>query len=64
IAFVSNTDEDDVKSNLDTDESLSDVVELLGRQFNKILKSMDRRPRTNATANARASDRGNSNDFN
>ncbi|PNX91973.1 gag-protease polyprotein [Trifolium pratense] len=49
IVFVSNTDKDDVESNLDTDESISDAIVRLERQFNEVLKRMDRRPRTNAT---------------
>ncbi|MCI85278.1 gag-pol polyprotein, partial [Trifolium medium] len=32
---------------MDTDESISDAIVLLGRQFNKVLRRMDRRPRTN-----------------
>ncbi|MCI21247.1 gag-protease polyprotein, partial [Trifolium medium] len=34
-------------SNMDTDESISDAIVLLGRQLNKVLRRMDRRPRTN-----------------
>ena len=42
IAFTSNTDNEEVD-----EEDLSKDIVLLGRQFNKILKSMDRRPRRN-----------------
>jgi hypothetical protein len=48
IAFVSNADNGEVDSDLDTEEGLSDAIVLLGRQFNKILKKVDRRPRRNA----------------
>ncbi|MCI04741.1 gag-pol polyprotein [Trifolium medium] len=33
---------------MDTDESNSEAIVILGRQFNKVLKRMDQRPRTNA----------------
>jgi hypothetical protein len=36
-----------VDDDLDTREDLSEDIVLLGRQFNKILKSVDRRPRRN-----------------
>ncbi|KAK2403194.1 gag-protease polyprotein [Trifolium repens] len=42
IAFTSNTDNEEVD-----EEDLSKDIVLLGRQFNKILKSVDRRPRRN-----------------
>ncbi|KAK2436528.1 gag-protease polyprotein [Trifolium repens] len=42
IACTSNTDNEEVD-----EEDLSKDIVLLGRQFNKILKSMDRRPRRN-----------------
>ncbi|KAK2358620.1 gag-protease polyprotein [Trifolium repens] len=42
IAFTSNTDSEEVD-----EEDLSDDIALLGRQFNKILKNVDRRPRRN-----------------
>jgi hypothetical protein len=47
IAFTSNTDSEEVDDDLDTREDLSEDIVLLGRQFNKILKSVDRRPRRN-----------------
>jgi hypothetical protein len=47
ITFISNTDEEDVQCNVDTDESISDVIVLLGRKFNKVLKRMDRKSRPN-----------------
>ncbi|GAU48935.1 hypothetical protein TSUD_373440 [Trifolium subterraneum] len=61
IAFVSNTEDEDLESDMestDSDEdlesdmestdSVSEAIVLLGRQFNKVLKRMDRRPRQNA----------------
>jgi hypothetical protein len=42
IAFTSNTDNEEVD-----EEDLSKDIVLLGRQFNKILKSVDRRPGRN-----------------
>jgi hypothetical protein len=32
---------------METDESIYDVIVLLGRQFNKVLKRVDMRPRSN-----------------
>jgi len=49
IAFLSNTDEEDVQCNMDTDESVSDAIVLLRRQFNKILKRMYRKSRPNSS---------------
>jgi hypothetical protein len=48
IAFVTNTDEEELESDKETDESISDAIVLLGRQFNKILRRVERRPRQNA----------------
>jgi hypothetical protein len=45
IAFISNTDEEDVQCDMDTNESFSDAIVLLGRKFNKVLKKMDRKSR-------------------
>ena len=47
IVFLSNTSDDQTQGNLETDEGISDVMVLLGRQFNNILKRMDRRRRPN-----------------
>jgi hypothetical protein len=47
IAFTSNTDIEEVYDDLDTREDLSEDIVLLGRQFNKILKRVDRRPMRN-----------------
>jgi len=43
IVFISNTEEEDVQCNVDTDESFSNAIVLLGSQFNKVLKRMDRK---------------------
>ncbi|MCI06303.1 gag-pol polyprotein, partial [Trifolium medium] len=47
IAFMSNTDEDELDFDVDSSDSISEAIVLLGRQFNKVLKRMDRRPKTN-----------------
>lgn len=43
IAFVSNTSNDQTQGNLEIDEEISYAMVLLGRQFNNILKRMDRK---------------------
>ncbi|GAU44283.1 hypothetical protein TSUD_371830 [Trifolium subterraneum] len=48
IAFVSNTKDEDLESDMESTDSVSEAIVLLGRQFNKVLKRMDRRPRKNA----------------
>ncbi|GAU40405.1 hypothetical protein TSUD_136520 [Trifolium subterraneum] len=48
IAFVSNADDEDLESDIESTDSVSEAIVLLGRQFNKVLKRMDRRPRQNA----------------
>ena len=47
IAFMSNTKEKEEESGQDTDEDLENDVALLGRQFNKLLKKMDVRSKSN-----------------
>ncbi|KAK2369873.1 gag-protease polyprotein [Trifolium repens] len=47
IAFASNTDSKEADDDTDTREDLSEELVLLGKQFNKILKRVDRRPRRN-----------------
>ncbi|WJX19410.1 hypothetical protein P8452_09112 [Trifolium repens] len=47
IAFTSNTDSKEADDDTDTREDLSEELVLLGKQFNKILKRVDRRPRRN-----------------
>ncbi|KAK2450468.1 gag-protease polyprotein [Trifolium repens] len=47
IAFASNTDSKEADNDLDTREDISKEIVLLGKQFNKILKRVERRPRRN-----------------
>ncbi|WJX88834.1 hypothetical protein P8452_70878 [Trifolium repens] len=47
IVFTSNTDSKEADNDLDTREDLSEDLVLLGKQFNKILKRVDIRPRRN-----------------
>jgi hypothetical protein len=47
IAFMSNTEEKEEESGQDIDEDLANDVALLGRQFNKLLKKMDVRSKSN-----------------
>ncbi|PNX81934.1 gag-protease polyprotein [Trifolium pratense] len=47
IAFMSNIDEEEVDFDVDSNDSISEAIVLLGRQFNKVLKRMDRNPREN-----------------
>jgi hypothetical protein len=47
IAFVTNTDDDVVQSDGEEQESIADAIAMLGRQFNKVLKRVDRRNRQN-----------------
>jgi len=45
IAFVSNTDEEDVQCEMKTDEIILDAIMLLGREFNKVLEMIDKKSR-------------------
>ncbi|KAK2380438.1 gag-protease polyprotein [Trifolium repens] len=47
IAFVTNTDDGNVQSEDEEEESIADAIAILGRQFNKVLKRVDRRNRQN-----------------
>lgn len=47
IAFVSNIEDLEDECDLDTNEGISNVIVLLGRQFNKVMKKMDWKPRAN-----------------
>ncbi|XP_045792050.1 uncharacterized protein LOC123886812 [Trifolium pratense] len=47
IAFVSNADDEEVQSDMETDESILDAIVRLGREFNKVLKMMDKNSRPN-----------------
>jgi hypothetical protein len=51
ITFVSNAESDATQEETVTDESLSEAMVLLGRQFNKVLRMMDRRGRQNVSPN-------------
>ncbi|KAK2421131.1 gag-protease polyprotein [Trifolium repens] len=43
IAFVTNTEDEEVQGYLDTEESITDALVLLGRQLNKVMKRADGR---------------------
>ena len=47
IAFVSNTDEEDVQCDMETDENILDAFVRLGREFNKVLEMIDKNSRPN-----------------
>jgi len=47
IAFVSNSNEEDVQCDMETDESTLDALVSLGREFNKVLEMMDEKSRPN-----------------
>ena len=47
VAFTSNTENDEVLGDSVSDEDLSENLVMLGRQFNKILKHVNRRPMPN-----------------
>jgi len=47
VAFVSDTESSELQENLVGDEDLSENLVMLGRQFNKIMKQVNRRPGPN-----------------
>jgi hypothetical protein len=47
IAFVSDTDEEDVQCDMDIDESILDAFVRFGREFNKVLEMIDKKSRPN-----------------
>ncbi|KAK2371769.1 gag-protease polyprotein [Trifolium repens] len=47
IAFVTNTEDDVAESDDEEGDSIADVIAMLGRQFNKVLKRVDHRTRQN-----------------
>ena len=47
IAFVSNTDEEDVQCDMETDESILDAFVCLGGEFNKGLEMINKKSRPN-----------------
>ncbi|PNY13324.1 gag-protease polyprotein [Trifolium pratense] len=52
IAFRSSTDEEEQEIDVDSSDSISEAIVILGRKFNEVVKRMDRRPRTNVRNNA------------
>ncbi|CAJ2667397.1 unnamed protein product [Trifolium pratense] len=53
IAFVSNAEEEDQQSDTESENSISDAMVLLGKQFNKVLKRMNKRSKTGAADTGR-----------
>lgn len=47
ITFVSNTNNEEVQCDMKSNEGISEAILLLRKQFNKVLKRMDRKPRPN-----------------
>lgn len=47
MAFISNTDEEDVQCEMETDEIILDAIMHLGREFNKVLEMIDKKSRPN-----------------
>lgn len=45
--FVYNTEDEDEQCDLEIDEGMTNAIVLLGRQFNKVLKRMDKKSRFN-----------------
>ncbi|GAU42103.1 hypothetical protein TSUD_134870 [Trifolium subterraneum] len=52
IALVSNTAEEDEEDEQDSGESLSEAIVMLGRQFNKVMRKVDKNPWKGAKNNA------------
>ncbi|PNX68258.1 gag-protease polyprotein related, partial [Trifolium pratense] len=46
-AFASKNIADDSQDESESEESLSESMAMLGRQFNKLMKKMDQRPKSN-----------------
>ncbi|PNX54543.1 gag-protease polyprotein [Trifolium pratense] len=51
LAFASKSFDDDPQDDLESEESLSEAIAMLGRQFNKLVKRMDKRPKSNVQSN-------------
>lgn len=47
ITFVSNIEDEQNQCDLDINKGMTNVVVILGRQFNKVLKRIDRKSRPN-----------------
>ncbi|CAJ2661591.1 unnamed protein product [Trifolium pratense] len=61
IAFSSKNNEEELEDEEETNESISEAMVLLGKQFNKVLKRMDKRPKSNFKNNAPGTMRSNEN---
>ncbi|CAJ2636000.1 unnamed protein product [Trifolium pratense] len=61
IAFSSKNNEEELEDEEESNESISEAMVLLGKQFNKVLKRMDKRPRSNFKNNAPGTMRSNEN---
>jgi hypothetical protein len=48
MTFVTNADDDESQGEGESEDSISDALVLIGRQFNKVLKRVDRRGKQNA----------------
>ncbi|CAJ2671533.1 unnamed protein product [Trifolium pratense] len=59
IAFSSKNNEEELEDEEESNESISEAMVLLGKQFNKVLKRMDKRPRSNFKNNAPSTTRSN-----
>jgi hypothetical protein len=47
VAFISNDDEEESQTAVEGEESISDALALIGKQFGKVLRRVDRRARQN-----------------
>ncbi|KAK2444948.1 putative mitochondrial protein [Trifolium repens] len=47
VAFISNDDEEESQTVVEGDESISDALALIGKQFGRVLRRVDRRARQN-----------------
>ncbi|PNX99503.1 gag-protease polyprotein, partial [Trifolium pratense] len=61
IALSSKNNEEELEDEEEHSESISEAMVLLGKQFNKVLKRMDKRPRSNFKNNAPGTMRNNEN---
>jgi hypothetical protein len=47
IAFVTNADDEETQGDPDSEESITEALVLVGKQFNKMIKRVDRRQKPN-----------------
>jgi hypothetical protein len=47
VAFISNDDDDESQTVVEGEESIDDALALIGKQFGKVLRRVDRRARQN-----------------